>query len=259
MRTVLLALACIVAGLAAGCQSPRSVIPPDVDIPREEVVQILSSSGLAAEAGTGFVPIEPLIAESQVKIARNGQLVTSDIRLLTKEETLGFLADSYSKVVVSKLDAQGKLTYLAGALTGEKGRYVAMMDYAKYYTEDVIEGGKRIGRVRTGVGLRLIATVVTTKAGVDLGGLLKIGLAASRNELNGSMEVRKMGVTSPEIDNLMPGVLSTISEGTIQAALEAMAAVRAKFHDSNTVVSPRYLAIELLAPTENDKIAAPSL
>lgn len=249
-KTMIIVLAAITL---VGCTRTRP------NISRNDAANMIHASGFSSEKGAGFVPIEPIIAESQIKIARNGAIVTTDIRLLSNTETLNFLADSWSKVAVSKVDQDGSLTYLTGSMTGEKGRYIVIMDYTKYFIEDLIEEGKKIGRLRTGVGLRLVADVQTKKTGIDLGGLLKIGMAANRQELSGSLEVRAIGVTSNEIDGLLPGMLPTINESAIQNALEVMAAVKAKFRESDTVVSPRHIAIELFESTTNTQLNAPGI
>ncbi|HTU67062.1 MAG TPA: hypothetical protein VMF52_14030 [Steroidobacteraceae bacterium] len=238
-------------GLLGGCTTTA--------ISSAEAMNMVTGAGFNASKGAGFVPIEPTIAQSQVTVNRNGQLVTTDIRLLTNQETLDFLADTQSKVAVSKVDKNGNLTYLAGSLSAEKGRYVVVMDYTKFFIEDMIENGKKIGRLKTGVGLRLFADVKTSKVGIDLGGLLKIGLAAGRQELSGSLEVRAIGVTSTDIDSLLPGTLPTINESSIQTALEAMAAVKAKFRERETVVSPRHVAVELVESTQSSLVKAPGL
>ena len=58
-------------------------------------------------------------------------------------------------------------------------------------------------------------------------------MAASRNELNGSLEVRGIGITSREILSLLPGILPTIDETSILTALESMAAVKAKIYEAD--------------------------
>lgn len=228
-------------------------------ITQAEAINLVRASGFSAEKGAGFVPIDPVIAESQVTVVKDGALVTKDIRLLSNKETLDFLADTRSKVSVSKVNSNGTLSYLTGSLSQEKGRYLAIMDYTKFFIEDMNEDGKNIGRLRTGVGLRLVADINTLKTGVDLGGLLKIGLAASREELTGSLEVQAIGVTSNEIDALLPGMLPTINEESIQRALEAMAAVKAKLREEDTVVKPRHIAIELFESVKNTNIKAPGI
>ena len=252
MKNYLMFLILLMSLFISGCASQAQLSSIEAD-------RLLKASGFSAEKSAGFVPIEPIIADSQIEMVKNGVIISTDIRLLSNKETLDFLADSWSKISVSKVNTDGSLTYLTASLTNEKGRYVAIMDYTKYFIEDMIDKGITIGRVRTGIGLRLLADINTKKSKIDLGGLLKIGLAASKNELSGSLEVRAIGVTSNDIDALLPGMLPAINESSIQTALEAMAAVKAKFREGDTVVSPRYIAIELYESTQNPNVKAPGL
>ena len=192
-----------------------------------------------------YFPIEPLIAKSQIEVPVNGNIVTKDIRTLTNSEKLAFLGDTRVVVTLAKETASGELSYLTGKITSEKGTYVAFMDYANFFIDDLTDGTDVIGRARVGVGLRLVARVKTKKRGVDLGSILKIGFAANKNELSGELEVRAIGVTSKEIQDLLPGSLPNLDESSIQRALEAMAAVKTKIHDASTSVQPRIMAVAL--------------
>lgn len=192
-----------------------------------------------------YFPIEPLIAKSQVEFFENGQMVLKDIRSLTNIQKLGYLGDTRVVVTLAKETATGELSYLTGKVTGDKGKYVAFMDYANFFIDDLHDGSTVIGRARVGVGLRLVARIQTNKRGIDLGSILKIGFAANKSELSGELEVRAIGVTSKEIQDLLPGSLPNLDESSIQRALEAMAAVKTKIHDTGTSVQPRIMAVAL--------------
>ena len=201
------------------------------------------------EPGTGFVPISPRPVVSKVAIPQNGEIVCKDIRVLSTKEALDYLVNARAHVSVSKIESGFNISYLAGSIARTKGHYRVYMDYTKYVTEDVNDadpsGSKNMKdnvQYRIGVGLRIAARVETKKKNVDLGGLFKIGFAAGRNDLTGSLQVEVIGVTSAEIDSLVPGLLGTIDEGAIQNIMESMAAIKAKFRDPDTIVKPHYLA-----------------
>jgi hypothetical protein len=204
-----------------------------------------SFAGNANNLKNEYFPIEPLIAKSQVEISENGQMILKDIRLLSNIQKLAYLGDTRVVVTLAKETVSGELSYLTGKITGEKGKYVAFMDYANFFIDDLTDGQNVIGRARVGVGLRLVARVETNKKGVDLGSILKIGFAANKSELSGELEVRAIGVTSKEIQDLLPGSLPNLDESSIQRALEAMAAVKTKIHDPATSVQPRIMAVAL--------------
>ncbi|ROR97881.1 hypothetical protein EDC56_3548 [Sinobacterium caligoides] len=227
IKTITLTIAIILLASCSSTPLPESVVT-DVNNLKNE-----------------YFPVEPLIAKSKIEIPVKGTMVTKDIRTLTNKEKLDFLGDTRVVVKLAKVTKSGELSYLTGKVTSEKGSYVAFMDYANFFIDDLSNGDEIVGRARVGVGLRLIAKVKTNKKGIDLGSVLKIGFAANKNELSGELEVRAIGVTSKEIQDLLPGSLPNLDESSIQRALEAMAAVKTKIHDTNTSVQPRIMSVSL--------------
>lgn len=201
-----------------------------------------------------FLPIEPEVAGSTVEVVVGGTVVKTDIRLLSDEEQLKFLTTSRSSTRIAKVGINGKLSFLTGTFTAERGRYAVFMDHANYFVEPKVVNEKYVGRQKTGIGLRLVANITTNKRGLDLGSIFKIGLAVGRNEMSGSLEVLAFGVNGPQIAPLLPGIMPTIDEGSIQKALESMAAVRAKFWEDDTSISPSHFAIETF---ETDTVDPP--
>lgn len=199
----------------------------------------------AASVSNEFLPMEPEVADSTVEVVVGGTVVRSDIRLLADKEQLQFLTTTRSSTRMARVGNNGKLTFLSGTITGDKGRYAVFMDHAHYFVEPARhENGDAFGRYKTGIGLRLVASIETRKRGIDLGSIFKIGLAAGKNEMSGSLEVLAFGISGPEISTLLPGIMATIDESSIQRALESMAAVRAKFWEEDTSISPTRFAIE---------------
>lgn len=224
---ILLVIVALLASCASQTPLPESVVK-DVNSLQNE-----------------YFPIEPLIAKSQVEIPVDGQMITKDIRALTNAQKLAYLGDTRVVITLAKETTSGELSYLTGKVTGEKGKYIAFMDYANFFIDDLSDGTNVIGRARVGVGLRLVARIQTKKKGIDLGSILKIGFAANKSQLSGELEVRAIGVTSKEIQNLLPGSLPNLDESSIQRALEAMAAVKTKIHDASTSVQPRIMSVAL--------------
>ncbi|HRI55816.1 MAG TPA: hypothetical protein PK170_01815 [Anaerolineae bacterium] len=204
--------------------------------------------------------MEPKPAASQVEVVRDGAVVRVDIRLLPREEQLGLLSTTRSSTRIARIDRSGKLSYLTGSVTGGRGSYAVFMDHASYYVERVTDrDGAMLGSYKTGIGLRLVAAIETRRAGLDLGSIFKLGIAASRSELNGSMEVMAFGVGGPQINSLLPGIMSTIDEGSIQRSLEALAAVKAKFWDRDTVIAPQHFAVQSIDESLRSSIQTPDI
>ncbi len=211
------------------------------------------ASNFAFDPSGGFIPVEPENARSMIEIVRNGEIQTVDIRTLSYSELRDHLTNSDQNVSISKIDTSGELSYLTGTITGEKGRYIAVLDFSNYIIDSLVDADKKnLGDAKIGIGLRLIADVNTRKRGINLGSILKIGLAASRQELTGRMSVKVIGLTSGEIINLLPGNFSSINETAIQSALEGMAAIKSKIYEEDTKVSAKILSVKLLPVTDGD-------
>jgi len=115
-------------------------------------------------------------------------------------------------------------------------------DPAKYRDEVMIEKGDKIP-CRVGVGVRIVANISTKKANIDLSGLFPIAFAAKSGFLNGQIEVLKIGIDSAGLNMILPPP-SEINDTSLQSALQAVAAIRAKLYDQNTKLIPHVLAIQ---------------
>lgn len=234
--------ACSVAFLLAACTSSNQA--------QDNSENFQSNGGFTFESGTGFLPVEPRQAKIDVEIEVNGNLVSKDIRALTKTELLEkLLLDSRSSISISKINEDGSLGFIYGSVTGKRGKYLAVMDFSNYVIDDYKDrNGSIVGEARYGIGLRLSARIETKKRGINIGSILKLGVAASKDELNGALLVEAIGLTSQEIQNLLPGIMPSIDETSIQSALESMAAVKAKIGESETKIGARVLAVKMTEP-----------
>jgi hypothetical protein len=148
-------------------------------------------------------------------------------------------------VSVVKLTADGKITFASAKLSGEPGKYETVLDYGKFRVETTKEEKPR--SVRVGVGVRVVAKLTTTKADIDIGSIFAIGLAAKAGYLKGQIEVLKIGIDSPELSLILPPP-AEINDTSLQDALQAVAAIRAKLYDQNTKIRPYVLAVETKQP-----------
>ncbi|RQS26943.1 hypothetical protein DIE03_21615 [Burkholderia sp. Bp8992] len=145
----------------------------------------------------------------------------------------------------------------------ENGRYVVTVDYIKSNTYPLfvkktdarsdgsfratfVSDGKLADLavpVYIGVGLRVTATLNTTKAGVNLGNLIAIGAAAQASQLSGTLVVQTLGLTGENISTALP-IPSDISLASIQSAIQALGTMKAKLYDtSKTHVEPRVVGV----------------
>ncbi len=143
------------------------------------------------------------------------------------ERMLAIFPNETSRVYIEDLTAGGKVSYGGIASVSASGTsYHIVVDYMKSRTDNF---GKAI--CVSGVGIRLRARIVTTKAGLDLSNLYGLGVAASKNRVFGSLEFETIGISGEQISSLVP-VPATLSIESISAAMQALAAIKSKLYDS---------------------------
>ena len=131
---------------------------------------------------------------------------------------------SHGDPVGIKVNKGVQVSYGPASLSGENASYEVKVDYIKYMTTQY-EDSQDIFKV--GIGIRITAFVKTKKAGIDLGSLYAIGVAAENKQLSGTLTMETMGITGEAITPLIP-IPSKIDVSSIQNALQAAAAIKSK-------------------------------
>jgi hypothetical protein len=184
-----------------------------------------------ALAPTDWTVVDPPQPSPRVTYndSATGNSVTKAWTQLSNADILANLPDTISQISVGQFNADGTLTYLAAKATASVGTYQVIMDYCQYLPETVTDSSTQqtIGQGRVGVGLRLVANVTTTKANINLGSLMALGVAADESQLSGTMTVQDIGIGiagsgGPILTN------STIDETGIQKTLESIAVIQSK-------------------------------
>jgi hypothetical protein len=166
---------------------------------------------------------------------------------LTNEQVSSELHIERSFVSVVRIDAEGTIGFASAKFTGAAGKYKITLDYSKF-RDEVMDDEKKTP-CRVGVGVRIIANVITSKANLDLGSLFGIAFAAKAGYLNGQIEVLKIGIDSPRLSLLLPPPMD-INDASLQNALQAVTAIRAKLDDSDTKLMPHVLAVRYQATSK---------
>jgi hypothetical protein len=177
----------------------------------------------------------------------------------------------FSKALLRDLDTEtvrialntleGNVDLNAGVVgTTVKGRsYVLIVDYIKYFASakeicrDYISSNAQGQDVKktfegtvpfyTGIGLRIRAEFKALEGGLNVSGLPAIAVAANAKGIDGRLTVQTLGITGPEITGLMP-LISDISVTSIQSAVQAVAAIKAKIYEESTTVYPKIIGFE---------------
>jgi len=192
----------------------------------------------------GYEPVDPVEFEDKILISRGDSLIVSkDIKLLNREETLGFLNNETVLVAVGEINREGEINYLPITFSKKNTSYRITMDYMKYATLAQISENQFIGSKRVGVGLRLISLITTAEAGINISDLYSIGLAAKEGKLSGTLIIEVIGIKSKEVTSLIP-LPSEINQTTIQNAMQALATIKSKIYDEETSLYPQVMAIK---------------
>jgi hypothetical protein len=103
--------------------------------------------------------------------------VEKDVLSLKPQDIRDMLTATRTFVTVQQYDASGGLTYLTSGANVSKGMYRVTFDYVNFRNEDISldDGSKILGTIA--VGVRITAELQTLSSGVNISGLLPIGVA----------------------------------------------------------------------------------
>lgn len=100
--------------------------------------------------------------------------------------------------------------------------------------------------VYVGVGLRIQAsvTVIKDSLNLNLGSLYGLGVAASQNQLTGTLVIQTLGISGETISSTIP-IPGRINESTIQSAMQSLGVIKSKIYDTKTDIVPQVVAFGL--------------
>ena len=201
----------------------------------------------------GYEPVDPVEFEEKLSISDgNGSLIYKNVKLLTREETLGFLNNETVLVSIGEINREGNINYLPITFSKKNTSYKITMDYMKYATLGQMSQNQFIGSRRVGIGLRLISLITTAESGINISDLYSIGLAAKQGKLSGTLIIEVIGIKSKEVTSLIP-LPSEINQTTIQNAMQALATIKSKIYDDETSLYPQVMAIKKYQKEPIDK------
>lgn len=153
-----------------------------------------------------------------------------------KDTVLGELTNHQVKYGIFHQDQSGTLTLLP-SLVSASNKLIAVRSEQSSF--------KYIGsgndKQRYGFSIAISADLTITKGEVNLSNLFAVGVAAKANRVSGTLTVQVTGLSGEPILNSLPSTSSSISEESIQKALETVAIIRAKIYDEKVTVIPQVL------------------
>jgi hypothetical protein len=200
----------------------------------------------------GYTPLDPLPVIVKIPAGQARP---------TTQTLLDLMPDETMRLAIGRVDGSGSITFGPASAGVAGSSYVVVLDYIKCDTSQV--GLKKTERaegaaeyslatsgntpdiilpVYVGVGLRLTANVRIVEGSVDLANLLAIGAAVKSKRASGTLVIQTLGLTGEGVSTAIP-IPSELNETTIQNALIAMGAVKAKTYHEKTLVTPRVVGV----------------
>ena len=209
----------------------------------------------------------------------NPTTIWIDVHGSGNKEKVDITSSEFSKALLKDLDTEvvrislntmnGDIAFNAGIVGASvKGQsYVLTVDYIKYLTKNLefnvdyvnVKDDKIIENLKfnkyipiyAGIGLRVKAEFIANESGLNISGLPAIAFAANSKSISGRLTVQTLGITGEEVTYLMP-IISDISISSIQSAVQAVAAIKAKIYEDSTVVYPKIIGFE--SPSKNPSL-----
>lgn len=216
----------------------------------------------AAIAAKPFSLVLPELAGNESPLACNGKLEYipwpafsannyTDVRIVngrpekkaanwpsTAAEVNKLLPNIATQVTMNKGTASANVGGLFGANLRSEHITIDFMKYRSEAIED--ENGKVFAYGRIGAGMRLVIDLETSDSTLG-GSLVAIALSAKAGRTSGTISADVIGMDANDITLSVP-FTTDLSEGSIQKIIEALAVVKTKFRDSNTTLTPQFIA-----------------
>jgi hypothetical protein len=155
--------------------------------------------------------------------------------LRNKDAILAELAHTAVYVHSYSVEADGTLTYLSANVAAKGQKIIVQQDYLNYKT---VPDGTNVSKV--GILFRVQAELVTKKANVNVNGLFAIGLAVNAGAAAGNLSVEIHGLSGEPVGSLIP-LPSSVSEDSLQGAMQAIATLKSKIYDPKIYIIPQVL------------------
>lgn len=192
--------------------------------------------------GFGYHPLDPLPVEIMYKDNINNEII------------LNSLPDETMRIAVGQFNLEGGISFGKTNIGYVGNNYLIIIDYIKFTTnsigvslkDSIYELNARnpdfFIPVYVGVGLRLTANISVKKGTVDLGDLFAIGAAASADKISGTLVLQTLGISGESVSATIP-FPNEINNNSIQNAILALGAIKAKIYDPKTSITPRIVGV----------------
>ncbi len=236
----------LLAGLLFGCATQN----PPVD-------SVLSRSTVAYK----YQPLRPTTIWFGALTCADRESGMNDPDWQSAKFKSAVLRDLDTETVRISLDQISASSELSAGVVGTSvagQSYLLIVDYIKYNSSNrevdldypIVEDGNETTKqfkgtipIYAGIGLRIRAEFTAHESGLNISGLPAISVAATTEGISGRLTVSTLGITGREISPLMP-IISDISVTSIQNAVQAVGAIKAKIYEDDTVIALKIIGYE---------------
>ena len=244
-KNVYFVIAFIILFILSGCASI-------IDTPRGSII-----SGNFTKVQMVPTDIPMPIKTIEVYDDEQNKRVEVDVLSLKSSEIRNRLTSTETFITVEKRDSSGSITYMGAGGKVMRGSYKVTFDYVNYTNQNITFSGSdsktAIGRI--GVGLRITANLDTSEDGVDLSGLIPIGMAVQDKKASGQISFLVYGMSNDKVSVAAP-TQSILDVSSIQKAFEAAAAVRILFGLEETQLEPYLIGVADVKLADAEKALA---
>lgn len=215
------------------------------------LVVALSAEGCKHEAAdfprapdspiTSFQPVDPISVDDYWKGEDSFDFDADGDGKVTTTEIFAKFPNEAVQVSVRDMDAAAKGSGYGAAVSTVGGHYEVTVDYVKYRTDETDDNAtdpvtRKVGAliIQSGVGIRMRATITTLEANINLTNLFGIAAESELKNLVGTLRFETIGIGGKGISPLIP-LPSKISEESVQAAMQAAAAIKASLYVEDEV------------------------
>ena len=195
----------------------------------------------------GFLPQTPVIYGGQIPVwGTDAKDVNKEsmLSLINKQDVLRRLLPDFTlDYYIRKISKDGKVLYGMTGVTGEPGNYEITFDITKSTTIPVGANGENSGLtpnsfVRVGVGIRIKASVTTSKPSIDVSNLDHLAMAAMREELHGGLSFQLFGIDGESVVLMAPNSNAKIEASSIDTFMQSVATLKSRMNDKSITLVP---------------------
>lgn len=206
------------------------------------------SQNIPFSGATGSFLSQIESVKQHISIESENALNAANNNTINLPTQLNELDRQITETVNLSIDAAASLNLPFGASDNKLSRIVFVQEYKKYK-----EIQHRDETLQCGISIRWILNIKKLNASAKITSLPMVAASAQFNNVSASVMFEVIGISSPEITDLLPTnvELNADTYVDLKTAFEAM---KSKIHDADTIISPAILGVRGTLIEEDNKL-----